>query len=53
MRKLVLVVAFAAALARRLAERDYQQFLIEAGFEPTIDSNSEKFRPSLEGNIAQ
>jgi tripartite-type tricarboxylate transporter receptor subunit TctC len=35
-----------------LAERAYQQMLIEAGFEPTIDSNPEKFRRSLEGDIA-
>jgi tripartite-type tricarboxylate transporter receptor subunit TctC len=31
----------------------YQQFLIEAGFEPTIESNPEKFRRSLAGDIAQ
>jgi tripartite-type tricarboxylate transporter receptor subunit TctC len=35
-----------------LAERGYQQMLIESGLEPTIDSNPEKFRRSLERDIA-
>jgi tripartite-type tricarboxylate transporter receptor subunit TctC len=41
------------ATRKALAERDYQHFLIEAGFEPTIDSNPEKFRHSLAADIAQ
>jgi tripartite-type tricarboxylate transporter receptor subunit TctC len=43
----------AQATRKALAERDYQQFLVEAGFEPAIDSNPEKFRLSLAGDIAQ
>jgi tripartite-type tricarboxylate transporter receptor subunit TctC len=43
----------AQATRKALAERDYQQSLIEAGFEPTIDSNPEKFRRTLAADIAQ
>jgi tripartite-type tricarboxylate transporter receptor subunit TctC len=48
-----IIAQIAQATRKALAERDYQQFLIEAGFEPTIDSNPEKFRHSLAGDIAQ
>ena len=30
----------------------YQQSLIEGGFEPTVDSNPEKFRQSLAADVA-
>ena len=30
-----------------------EQFLIESGFEPDVDSSSEEFRGSLEGDIAR
>jgi hypothetical protein len=30
----------------------YQQSLIEGGFEPTLDSNPEKFRQSLAADVA-
>jgi tripartite-type tricarboxylate transporter receptor subunit TctC len=35
-----------------LAEKAYQQMLIETGFEPITDSTPEKFRLSLAGDIA-
>ena len=43
----------AQATRKALAQQDYQQFLIEAGFQPTIDSNPEKFRHSLVDDITQ
>jgi tripartite-type tricarboxylate transporter receptor subunit TctC len=42
----------AQATQTALAERAYQDFLIEAGFEPVLDSGPEKFRRSLEQDIA-
>jgi tripartite-type tricarboxylate transporter receptor subunit TctC len=48
-----IIKQIAQATRKALAERDYQQFLIEAGFQPAIDSNPEKFRRSLAGDIAQ
>jgi tripartite-type tricarboxylate transporter receptor subunit TctC len=48
-----IIEQIAQATRKALAERDYQQFLIEAGFEPTIDSNPEKFRLSLARDIVQ
>jgi tripartite-type tricarboxylate transporter receptor subunit TctC len=42
----------AQATQTALAERGYQDFLIEAGFEPVLDSGPEKFRRSLEQDIA-
>ena len=43
------------ALANRtaLAEKSYQQMLIEAGFEPDIDSTPDKYRRVLEEDIAR
>jgi len=35
-----------------VAERTYQQVLIEGGFEPTLDSTPEKFRPMLADDIS-
>jgi tripartite-type tricarboxylate transporter receptor subunit TctC len=43
----------AQATRTALAERDYQQTLFESGFEPDLDSSPEKFRRSLEGDIAR
>jgi tripartite-type tricarboxylate transporter receptor subunit TctC len=43
-------VAQAAHMA--LADRAFQQMLIEAGLEPDLDSNPEKFRRSLEEDVA-
>ena len=42
----------AQATRRTLAERAYQQMLIEGGFEPTPDSNPEKFRGALAADVA-
>jgi len=42
----------AQATRTALAERVYQHMLIEAGFEPTPDSNHEKFRLSLGADVA-
>jgi tripartite-type tricarboxylate transporter receptor subunit TctC len=36
-----------------LAERGYQQMLVESGFEPDIDSTPEKFRRRIEDEIAK
>ena len=42
----------AEATVTAVAERTYQRMLIESGFEPTLNSNPEKFRRSLEADIA-
>jgi tripartite-type tricarboxylate transporter receptor subunit TctC len=42
----------AQATRKALAEPVYQQSLIEGGFEPTVDSNPEKFRQSLAADVA-
>jgi tripartite-type tricarboxylate transporter receptor subunit TctC len=47
-----IIEQIAKATHTALAERDYQQMLIEAGFEPTLDSSPEKFRRSLAADIA-
>ena len=36
-----------------LADRTYQQMLIESGFEPDLDSTPEKFRRSIEEELAR
>jgi len=41
------------ATRKALAEQAYQQMLIESGFEPDVDSNSEKFRRDIEDEIAK
>lgn len=43
----------AQATRAALAERAYQQALIESGFEPDGDSSPDKFRRALEGDIAR
>jgi tripartite-type tricarboxylate transporter receptor subunit TctC len=47
-----IVDRIAEATRTALAERAYQQMLIDAGFEPALDSNPEKFRRSLGADIA-
>jgi tripartite-type tricarboxylate transporter receptor subunit TctC len=42
----------AQATRKLLATRDYQQMLIETGFEATPDSNPEEFRQALVGDVA-
>jgi tripartite-type tricarboxylate transporter receptor subunit TctC len=41
------------ASRRALADRMYQQMLIESGFEPDLDSTPEKFRRFIEEDIAR
>jgi tripartite-type tricarboxylate transporter receptor subunit TctC len=48
-----IIEQIAHATRTALAEPDYQHFLVKAGFEPTVDSSPEKFRRSLEGDVAQ
>jgi tripartite-type tricarboxylate transporter receptor subunit TctC len=47
-----IIEQIAQATRTALAERAYQQALIESGFEPTIDSTPEKFRRSLSDDVA-
>jgi tripartite-type tricarboxylate transporter receptor subunit TctC len=47
-----IIEQIAQATRTALAERAYQQALIESGFEPTIDSTPEKFRRSLADDVA-
>jgi tripartite-type tricarboxylate transporter receptor subunit TctC len=47
-----IIEQIAQATRTALAERAYQDFLIEAGFEPTLDSSPEKLRRTLEQDIA-
>ena len=42
----------AQATRTAVAEPDYKQTLIDAGIEPTLDSNPEKFRRSLAADVA-
>jgi tripartite-type tricarboxylate transporter receptor subunit TctC len=47
------IIAQVAQAARMAVnDREFQQTLIGAGIEPNLDSNPEKFRSSLEGDIA-
>jgi tripartite-type tricarboxylate transporter receptor subunit TctC len=46
-----IIEQIAQATRTALAEQSYQQTLIEAGFEPTLDSNPEKFRRSLAADV--
>jgi tripartite-type tricarboxylate transporter receptor subunit TctC len=46
-----IIEQIAQATRAALAERTYQEMLIEAGFEPTLDSNPEKFRRSLAADV--
>jgi tripartite-type tricarboxylate transporter receptor subunit TctC len=50
---MAIIQHIAQATRTALAEPAYQQTLIEAGFEPTIDSSPEKFRQSLADDIAR
>src|SRR4029434_3351737 len=42
----------AQATRTAIAEPAYQRMLIDAGIEPTLDSNPEKFRQSLAADVA-
>jgi tripartite-type tricarboxylate transporter receptor subunit TctC len=48
-----IVAQVAQATRTALADRDFQQLLIEAGLEPDLDSTPDKFRRSLEGDITR
>jgi tripartite-type tricarboxylate transporter receptor subunit TctC len=47
-----IIELIAKASAKALAEKAYQEMLIESGFEPDIDSNPEKFRRLIDEDIA-
>jgi tripartite-type tricarboxylate transporter receptor subunit TctC len=47
-----IIEQIAQATRTALAERAYQDFLIEAGFEPALDSSPEKLGRTLEQDIA-
>src|SRR6516162_4777 len=47
-----IVAQVAQATHTALADRDFQQMLIEGGLEPDLDSTPEKFRRALEGDVA-
>jgi tripartite-type tricarboxylate transporter receptor subunit TctC len=48
-----IIEQIAQATRKALAEQAYQQMLIESGFEPDVDSNSERFRRDIEDDIAK
>jgi tripartite-type tricarboxylate transporter receptor subunit TctC len=48
-----IIEQIAQATRTVLAERAYQQMLIETGFEPDIDSNSDKLRHLIDEDIAR
>jgi tripartite-type tricarboxylate transporter receptor subunit TctC len=47
-----IIELIAKASAKALAEKAYQEMLIESGFEPDVDSNAEKFRRLIDDDIA-
>ena len=47
-----IIEQIAQATRTAVAEPAYQQMLIDAGIEPTLDSNPEKFRRSLAADVA-
>lgn len=47
-----IIEQIAQATRTALAEPPYRQLLIEGGFEPILDSNPEKFRQSLAGDVS-
>jgi tripartite-type tricarboxylate transporter receptor subunit TctC len=48
-----IIEQIAQATRTALAERAYQQMLIESGFEPDMDSTPEKFRRLIEDDLAR
>jgi tripartite-type tricarboxylate transporter receptor subunit TctC len=48
-----IIEQIARATRTAIAERAYQQMLIESGFEPDVDSSPEKFRRLIEDDIAR
>ncbi|HEY7298994.1 MAG TPA: tripartite tricarboxylate transporter substrate binding protein [Xanthobacteraceae bacterium] len=47
-----IIALIAKASAKALAEKAYQEMLIESGFEPELDSNPDKFRRQIDEDIA-
>src|SRR5207244_10857484 len=47
-----IIEQIAQATRTAVAEPAYKQMLIDAGIEPTLDSNPEKFRRSLAADVA-
>jgi tripartite-type tricarboxylate transporter receptor subunit TctC len=47
-----IIAQIAQATRTAIAEPAYQQMLLDAGIEPTLDSNPEKFRQSLAADVA-
>src|SRR4029079_8153760 len=47
-----IIEQIAQATRTAIAEPAYQQMLIDAGIEPTLDSNPEQFRRSLPPDVA-
>jgi tripartite-type tricarboxylate transporter receptor subunit TctC len=47
-----IIEQIAQATRTALAERAYQDFLIESGYEPVLNSSPEKFRRTLEQDVA-
>jgi tripartite-type tricarboxylate transporter receptor subunit TctC len=47
-----IIEQIAEATRTAVAESAYKQMLIDAGMEPTLDSNAEKFRRSLAADVA-
>jgi tripartite-type tricarboxylate transporter receptor subunit TctC len=50
--QVTIIERIAQATRTAIADPAYQQLLIEAGIEPTLDSNPEKFRQSLAADVA-
>jgi len=48
-----IIEQIAQATRTTVADPSFKQMLIEAGIEPTIDSNPEKFRRALAADVAQ
>jgi tripartite-type tricarboxylate transporter receptor subunit TctC len=48
----VIMAQIAAATRKTVSDPAYKQMLIDAGIEPTIDSNPEKFRQTLASDVA-
>src|SRR5438445_5160250 len=47
-----IIEQIAQATRTAIAEASFQQLLVDAGIEPTLDSNPEKFRQSLAADVA-
>jgi tripartite-type tricarboxylate transporter receptor subunit TctC len=47
-----IIEQIAQATRTAVAEPTFQQMLIDAGIEPTLDSNPERFRRSLAADVA-